>query len=247
MPSTTANLEMYLPDAGEHNVADEMNQNWQTLDHRFDRAAGHVHSGNVGDAPKIPITSIAASGVPSAETVLRGDASWGPGGGGEVGPEGPPGPMGPAGPAGSTGATGATGATGPQGIQGVPGATGATGAAGPASGAFFPYYVQVWINITPPTGTSTWTLNALDAITDPISAVDLTLHGASASGSAFMTIYHPTYSLSRVQLTPNSLGATSYSAARVILSAARQLTIAVGGTWTETYLTITGYTKGTPI
>lgn len=86
MPSTTNSLNLYKPDAGETGVADELNQNWSTIDVQFDRSAGHLHNGQVGQGPKLPVTSIAASGVPSSSTYLRGDGSWqaGTGGGGAV-------------------------------------------------------------------------------------------------------------------------------------------------------------------
>lgn len=82
MPSTTNNLSLYLPDAGESNVADELNNNFTTLDGRFDESSGHTHDGTAGEGPKIPVTSISASGTADNTTFLRGDGAWASGGGG---------------------------------------------------------------------------------------------------------------------------------------------------------------------
>jgi hypothetical protein len=85
MPTSTDNLELYLPDAGQSGVAAQLNQNWSTLDGRFDEASGHTHDGTEGEGPPIAVTSIAAIGVPDATKFLRGDGQWAAGAGGEGG------------------------------------------------------------------------------------------------------------------------------------------------------------------
>jgi Collagen triple helix repeat (20 copies) len=253
MPSTTENLDLYRPDPGQSDVADELNSNWTTLDSRFDRAAGHVHSGNAGDAPKLPITSIAASGVPSSTTVLRGDASWGPGGAGEPGPEGPPGPMGPAGPAGATGATGATGAQGPQGIQGIQGPTGATGPAGTTTWAGITgipgqvmqaFYVDVWAGISLESQTSLWNPRIDHGVPAGARWIALTLQGQSSTTGGYILIQTATaagatpQSMSRVQLT--AVSAPQLSTGWLLLGASDVLKIDNYGSWINLYMAIIG-------
>ena len=82
MPSVTENLNLFKPDPGQSGVAAELNANYDTLDDRFDPASGHTHDGTIGQGPPIPVTSIAAVGVPSAENFLRGDGQWAGSGGG---------------------------------------------------------------------------------------------------------------------------------------------------------------------
>lgn len=161
MPSETPNIALYQPDPGESGVADELNTNWAIIDDRFDETRGHLHDGKPGNAPKVPVTSIGASGVPSAETFLRGDGSWQAGGAGEPGPAGPPGPTGPTGP---TGATGTAGPAGAPGAQGPTGDTGDTGPAGPA-GATGP---------AGPAGTTSWTGITDKPATFPTTAAQIT-------------------------------------------------------------------------
>ncbi len=58
MPSTTENLSLYLPDAGQFGVASQLNANLQTLDFRFDETLGHNHNGTAGEGPRLATTSI---------------------------------------------------------------------------------------------------------------------------------------------------------------------------------------------
>jgi hypothetical protein len=85
MPSTSDNLNLYKPDAGQSGVAAQLNGNWDVLDGRFDEATGHTHDGTEGEGPPIAVTSIAAIGVPSATTYLRGDGQWATGTGSGTG------------------------------------------------------------------------------------------------------------------------------------------------------------------
>lgn len=86
MPTITDNLNLFKPDPGQSGVAAELNGNWDQLDFRFDEAGGHTHDGTPGQGPKVPVTSLATTGTPSATTYLRGDGLWttGTGGGGGV-------------------------------------------------------------------------------------------------------------------------------------------------------------------
>lgn len=85
MPSSTDNLNLYLPDAGQSGVAAQLNTNWSTLDARFDEASGHTHDGSEGEGPKIPVTSLSTTGTASSSTYLRGDGQWATGTGGTGG------------------------------------------------------------------------------------------------------------------------------------------------------------------
>ena len=82
MPSTSANLGLYKPNLGQNDVADELNANTETLDQRFGGTVGHTHAGTAGEGPKIPVTSIAASGSLGPTKFLRADGRWATAGGG---------------------------------------------------------------------------------------------------------------------------------------------------------------------
>ena len=141
------------------------------------QAQGTFGQGTVGYSFKVPILSIASTGVVSAASEALVDLQQGPPGVGIQDitqptsntmdviltnaatytislPVGPQGPQGPTGPQGATGATGATGPTGPQGPTGATGATGPTGPQGPtgATGATGPTGPQGPTGATGPTG-----------------------------------------------------------------------------------------------
>ncbi len=79
MPSTTENLSLYLPDAGQFGVAGQLNANLQTLDFRFDEAIGHNHNGTAGEGPKLPQANThQAPDTDSAATALHHTIGPGP-------------------------------------------------------------------------------------------------------------------------------------------------------------------------
>jgi hypothetical protein len=268
MPSETENLKLYKPDAGETGVADELNSNWSILDDRFDDARGHLHDGKPGNAPKIPVTSIGASGVPSATTYLRGDGSWQAvegGGDGETTWDEITGK--PATYPSDWDTTIDKPATFPSDyntqankpaaypttwdtVTGKPATFPTTPAqiSGLVDGAYWPHYIVIWSGITQTTASYVWHLSALDAITDPISAVDLLLYGECHTGGAFIQISNAVYTFARVQIMASGLAGTASVARGVnMLRADRNLDIIVNGSWSSCYLAICAYVKGPPV
>jgi hypothetical protein len=258
MPTQTDNLNLYQPDPGESGVADELNMNWEIIDNRFDDARGHLHDGKPGNAPKIPVTSIGASGVPSSSTYLRGDGSWQPGtaDGGDVTWDeitGKPATYPsdwdttidkPATFPSDWNTTANKPPTFPPSTHTHP----ASDITGIVDGAFVPIYVSIWSSITQADATFTWTLTELSAITAPIRAVGLAVYGVCPTAGARLQIYNATYTMSRVYLAANSLAATpSYAQGLVLLPANRTVTINIVGTWTTCYLAIFAYVQGAPL
>jgi len=114
-------------------------------------------------------------------------------------------------------------------------------------GVYIPYYIDIWTGGSYNTSSSTWTLNELAAVTDPIRAVQLSLYGVSATAGNTLVIQNGSYNMSRVQINANSLANTpSFCIGEVLLRANRQLTVLINGSWALCYLAITAIVIGQP-
>jgi hypothetical protein len=76
MSRNTPNLNLFVPDPGQSGIAAQLNSNYDAIDGTMDPVGGHKHTGAAGQAPKIAVANIAATGTPDATTYLRGDGQW---------------------------------------------------------------------------------------------------------------------------------------------------------------------------